>query len=170
MVSGVCEVAPSTPKPPARLTAATTSRQWLKASRGNSIPSMSQIGDFMVLTPCGSFCRCSFCLMSNCSDDASASQAVMPSATGIDVVRTGPRHIHTSSSAKADDPVFQSAGDGIAKPPSTGYLGFAGMSAVLGAFRVAKYAGRRGRFVYCAFLPRVECWFATPEESQGERE
>src|SRR5437667_2634545 len=49
MVSGVCEVAPSTPKPPARLTAATTSRQWLKASRGNSIPSMSQIGDFMVV-------------------------------------------------------------------------------------------------------------------------
>jgi len=44
-----------TPKPPARLTAATTSRQWLKASSGNSIPSMSQIGDFMVvLTPCGS--------------------------------------------------------------------------------------------------------------------
>jgi len=54
--SGECAVAPSTPKPPARLTAATTSRQWLKASSGNSIPSMSQIGDFMVvLTPCGSF-------------------------------------------------------------------------------------------------------------------
>ena len=32
-------------KTPARLTAATTSRQWLKASSGNSIPSMSQIGD-----------------------------------------------------------------------------------------------------------------------------
>src|SRR5256885_14926184 len=48
MDSGECEVAPSTPKPPARLTAATTSRQWLKANRGNSIPSMSQIGDFMV--------------------------------------------------------------------------------------------------------------------------
>jgi hypothetical protein len=55
--SGECEVAPSTPKPPARLTAATTSRQWLKASRGNSIPSMSQIGDFMVLTPCGGVLR-----------------------------------------------------------------------------------------------------------------
>ena len=55
MDSGECAVAPSTPKPPARLTAATTSRQWLKASRGNSIPSMSQIGDFMVVfTPCGS--------------------------------------------------------------------------------------------------------------------
>src|SRR6478609_3328951 len=50
MVSGVCEVAPSTPNPPARLTAATTSRQWLKASSGNSIPSMSQIGDFMVVS------------------------------------------------------------------------------------------------------------------------
>jgi len=47
--------------PPARLTAATTSRQWLKASSGNSIPSMSQIGDFMVvLTPClRPFWRCS---------------------------------------------------------------------------------------------------------------
>src|SRR5438270_10844957 len=48
MVSGECAVAPSTPNPPARLTAATTSRQWLKASSGNSIPRMSQIGDFMV--------------------------------------------------------------------------------------------------------------------------
>src|SRR5258708_7012426 len=56
MDSGVCAVAPSTPKPPARLTAATTSRQWLKASRGNSMPSMSQIGDFMALfSPGGSF-------------------------------------------------------------------------------------------------------------------
>jgi hypothetical protein len=54
MDSGECDVAPNTPKPPARLTAATTSRQWLKASRGNSIPSMSQIGDFMVVfTPGG---------------------------------------------------------------------------------------------------------------------
>jgi len=44
--SGECEVAPRTPNPPARLTAATTSRQWLKASSGNSIPSMSQIGEF----------------------------------------------------------------------------------------------------------------------------
>jgi hypothetical protein len=26
---------------------ATTSRQWLKANSGNSIPSISQIGDFM---------------------------------------------------------------------------------------------------------------------------
>src|SRR5436305_5751195 len=50
MVSGECVVAPSTPKPPARLTAATTSRQWLKASKGNSIPSMSQIGDFMAVS------------------------------------------------------------------------------------------------------------------------
>src|ERR1700688_4314445 len=53
MVSGEWVVAPSTPKPPARLTAATTSRQWLNASSGNSIHSISQIGDFMVvLTPC----------------------------------------------------------------------------------------------------------------------
>src|SRR5436853_6850690 len=61
MDSGECVVAPSTPKPPARLTAATTSRQWLNASSGNSIPSMSQIGDFMVFfTPSGSiFWRCS---------------------------------------------------------------------------------------------------------------
>jgi hypothetical protein len=56
MDSGECDVAPSTPKPPARLTAATTSRQWLKANSGNSIPSMSQIGDFMVVViPRGSF-------------------------------------------------------------------------------------------------------------------
>src|SRR5438067_7379750 len=51
MVSGVCEVAPSTPNPPARLTAATTSRQWLKANSGNSIPSISQTGDFMIRVP-----------------------------------------------------------------------------------------------------------------------
>src|SRR5258706_11020976 len=63
MDSGECVVAPSTPNPPARLTAATTSRQWLKASRGNSIPSMSQIGDFMVLfAPRGSLWCCSFFL------------------------------------------------------------------------------------------------------------
>src|ERR1700693_6369488 len=56
MDSGECAVAPSTPKPPARLTAATTSRQWLKANSGNSIPSISQIGDFMIVfTPDGSF-------------------------------------------------------------------------------------------------------------------
>src|SRR5580692_10594258 len=47
MVSGECAVAPSTPNPPARLTAATTSRQWLNASSGNSMPSISQIGDFI---------------------------------------------------------------------------------------------------------------------------
>src|SRR5258705_483358 len=56
MVSGECAVAPSTPNPPARLTAATTSRQWLKASSGNSMPSMSQIGDFMgVFLPAAAF-------------------------------------------------------------------------------------------------------------------
>src|SRR5882757_9854455 len=58
MDSGECAVAPSTPKPPARLTAATTSRQWLNASSGNSIPSMSQIGDFMAVSvPCDDFWR-----------------------------------------------------------------------------------------------------------------
>ena len=51
--SGLWATAPSTPKPPARLTAATTSRQWLKASSGNSIPSMSQIGDFIGVSPGG---------------------------------------------------------------------------------------------------------------------
>src|SRR6266478_1192409 len=46
MLSGVWRVAPSTPNPPARLTAATTSRQWLNANSGNSMPSVSQRGDF----------------------------------------------------------------------------------------------------------------------------
>src|SRR6516225_9819045 len=51
MDSGECAVAPSTPKPPARLTAATTSRQWLKARSGNSMPSISQIGVFIFALP-----------------------------------------------------------------------------------------------------------------------
>ena len=42
---------PNTPNPPARLTAATTSRQWLKATSGNSIPSISQIGDLIGFIP-----------------------------------------------------------------------------------------------------------------------
>src|SRR5947209_2437391 len=42
-VSGVNATPPSTPKPPARLTAATTSRQWLNANRGNSTPHSSWI-------------------------------------------------------------------------------------------------------------------------------
>src|SRR5688572_30627402 len=33
-------MAPSTPRPPARDTAATTSRQWLNAKMGNSMPSI----------------------------------------------------------------------------------------------------------------------------------
>jgi hypothetical protein len=41
--SGLKPTAPSTPRPPARETAATTSRQWLKAKIGNSIPSVSQM-------------------------------------------------------------------------------------------------------------------------------
>src|SRR5438445_949360 len=35
--------APRTPRPPARLTAVTTSRQWLKAKIGNSMPKVSQM-------------------------------------------------------------------------------------------------------------------------------
>ena len=38
---GLCATAPRTPKPPALVTAATTSRQWLKAQIGNSTPSIS---------------------------------------------------------------------------------------------------------------------------------
>lgn len=41
--SGVKPTAPSTPNPPALLTATTTSRQWVNAKIGNSIPSSSQI-------------------------------------------------------------------------------------------------------------------------------
>src|SRR5688500_3770349 len=40
--------APSTPRPPARLTAATTSRQWLNAKIGNSILSRSQSSFFKI--------------------------------------------------------------------------------------------------------------------------
>src|SRR5881398_1230951 len=43
-MSGVNATAPSTPRPPAFDTAATTSRQWLKARIGNSIPRRSQTG------------------------------------------------------------------------------------------------------------------------------
>src|SRR6476646_10018430 len=42
--SGLNPTAPSTPKPPAFDTATTTSRQWVKAKMGNSIPRSSQIG------------------------------------------------------------------------------------------------------------------------------
>src|SRR3954451_17236104 len=41
--SGVKLAPPSTPKPPARLTAATTSRQWLKANSGKSTPTRSRM-------------------------------------------------------------------------------------------------------------------------------
>src|SRR3954469_12332667 len=43
-MSGVIATAPSTPRPPAFDTAATTSRQWLKARIGNSMPRRSQTG------------------------------------------------------------------------------------------------------------------------------
>jgi hypothetical protein len=42
--SGVKPTAPSTPNPPALLTATTTSRQWVKAKIGNSMLSSSQMG------------------------------------------------------------------------------------------------------------------------------
>src|ERR1700737_2487543 len=42
--SGLNASAPRTPKPPALLTAATTSRQCENANSGNSMPSRSQIG------------------------------------------------------------------------------------------------------------------------------
>src|SRR3954447_17626260 len=41
--TGVKLAPPSTPKPPARLTAATTSRQWLKANSGKSTPTRSRM-------------------------------------------------------------------------------------------------------------------------------
>src|SRR6056297_1024252 len=46
--SGEWATAPSTPIPPALLTAATTSRQWLNARIGNSIPNMS-VTDVFIL-------------------------------------------------------------------------------------------------------------------------
>src|SRR5690606_23104690 len=49
--SGLKPTAPRTPIPPALVTAATTSRQWLKAKIGNSIPSWSQIGVRITVPP-----------------------------------------------------------------------------------------------------------------------
>src|SRR3954462_2553513 len=51
--SGLKPTAPSTPKPPALLTATTTSRQWVKAKIGNSMPSSSQMGVCMSGAPGG---------------------------------------------------------------------------------------------------------------------
>src|SRR5688572_7973103 len=51
--SGLKPTAPSTPKPPALLTATTTSRQWVKAKIGNSMPSSSQIGVRISVAPAG---------------------------------------------------------------------------------------------------------------------
>src|SRR3954464_10370223 len=42
--SGLNPTAPSTPKPPALLTATTTSRQWVNAKMGRSMPRSSQSG------------------------------------------------------------------------------------------------------------------------------
>src|SRR5512134_1322462 len=50
--SAVKPTAPSTPKPPALLTAATTSRQWVKAKIGYSIPSWSHTGVLMTSLLC----------------------------------------------------------------------------------------------------------------------
>src|SRR6266702_2328262 len=58
----------------------------------------------------------------------------------------------TSSSAKADDPVFQSAGDWNRETAEYWIPAFAGMTAVPG-FPVCIFAP-------CAFTPRVECWLA----------
>src|SRR3954453_9368602 len=49
--SGVCATAPSTPMPPALLTAATTSRQCEKARIGTSMPNISVIAVRMGLPP-----------------------------------------------------------------------------------------------------------------------
>src|ERR1019366_3302927 len=46
--SGVNAVAPSTPKPPARLTAAMTSRQCVNANNGKSMPNILQTGVFIM--------------------------------------------------------------------------------------------------------------------------
>src|SRR3954463_1643363 len=48
--SGVKPTAPRTPKPPALDTATTTSRQWVKAKIGNSMPRSSQMGVRMRLS------------------------------------------------------------------------------------------------------------------------
>src|SRR3954452_12784123 len=53
--SGLNPTAPSTPKPPALLTATTTSRQWGNAKIGNSMPRSSQTAVCMSGAPGG--CR-----------------------------------------------------------------------------------------------------------------
>src|SRR5213076_1522453 len=50
--SGLWATAPRTPKPPALVTAATTSRQWLKARIGNSTPSISDTRVCMTANLC----------------------------------------------------------------------------------------------------------------------
>src|SRR5437660_6354175 len=55
--SGLYASAPSTPKPPARLTAATTSRQCENAKIGNSMSSRSAMGVRTRNPPSGK-CRC----------------------------------------------------------------------------------------------------------------
>src|SRR5258706_10081449 len=166
MVSGVCEVAPNTPKPPARLTAATTSRQWLKASSGNSMPSISQIGDFMaVSTPCGSYLALLvLCLnFREFFNDASLSEACMPSG-----LRPHPEERRRRRASKDEGPTVASwfsprceasSGDGASAPPHhEGRV-----------FHAAKYATRQGCFVSCAFAAAGRMLSATPEKSEGVR-
>ncbi len=97
----------------------------------------------------------------------------MPSATGPDVVRTGPRHIHTSSSAKADDPVFQSASDWNRKAAGVLDTRWSLSSGAPKARPVGGYDDCAGgilpglHFAPCAFARRIECWSAIQQESQG---
>src|SRR6266404_4605627 len=163
MLSGECTVAPSTPKPPARLTAATTSRQWLKASSGNSMPSISQIGDFMaVSTPCGSYLALLvLCLnFREFFNDASLSEACMPSG-----LRPHPEERRRRRASKDEGPTVASwfsprceasSGDGASAPPHhEGRV-----------FHAAKYATRQGCFVSCAFAAAGRMLSATREKSR----
>jgi hypothetical protein len=66
------------------------------------------------------------------ADDANPSWAVVPSEMLI--------HVRMSSSAKADDPVRRAVRD-LSSAGDYWIPAFAGMTAVLGAFRAAKYPG-----------------------------
>ncbi len=52
-LSGVWPTTPSTPNPPALLTSAMTSRQWLNAKSGKSMPRRSQSLDCMPVVSSG---------------------------------------------------------------------------------------------------------------------
>src|ERR1700720_2882235 len=98
--------------------------------------------------------------MANCFDDASASQAVMPSATGPGGVRMGcPRsrrhHPRTRMTPYSRVLVMESRSRGVLDTRFRGYDGHA-WGTVLAL-----------HFVSCALAPRVECWPAIREKSQG---